>query len=58
MTAPTVSERSVEEEKKLQARFRSVLHWPHHRTPRHHMTLLRLGLAFGSVVLLLLLLLA
>ncbi|XP_054022529.1 sperm acrosome membrane-associated protein 6 [Dryobates pubescens] len=50
-----VSERGVEEEKLLQARFRSVLHWSHHEAAVHHMALLRLGLAFGSIVLLMLL---
>ncbi|KAM6110715.1 sperm acrosome membrane-associated protein 6-like [Pterocles gutturalis] len=50
-----VSGRSMEAEQQLQARFRTVLHWPHGRTPLHHMA--SLGLALGSMVLVLLLLL-
>lgn len=39
----------------LQARFRAVLRWPHGRTPLHHMASLGLGLALGSMALVLLL---
>lgn len=52
----TVSGRSVEAEQGLQARFKAVLHWPHSRTTLHHMASLGLGLALGSMALMLLLL--
>ncbi|XP_055651075.1 sperm acrosome membrane-associated protein 6-like [Falco peregrinus] len=48
-----VSEGSVEDEHRLQARFRAVLHWPHSKTRLRHMVLL--GLALGSMALVLLL---
>ncbi|XP_061231744.1 sperm acrosome membrane-associated protein 6-like [Neopsephotus bourkii] len=51
-----VSEGSVEAEQGLQAQFRAVLHWPHGRTSGIHMVFLTLGLALGSMVLVLLLL--
>lgn len=54
MWVPAVSGRSVEAEQGLQAQFRAVLHWPHDRTS-NHMALLGLGLALGSMVLVLLL---
>ncbi|XP_065551107.1 sperm acrosome membrane-associated protein 6 [Lathamus discolor] len=50
-----VSGGSVEAEQGLQAQFRAVLHWPHGRTSGTHMALLGLGLALGSMVLVLLL---
>ncbi|KAM8991728.1 sperm acrosome membrane-associated protein 6 [Ara ararauna] len=50
-----VSGGSVEAEQGLQAQFRAVLHWPHGRTSWNRMALLGLGLALGSMVLMLLL---
>ncbi|KAM6373239.1 LOW QUALITY PROTEIN: sperm acrosome membrane-associated protein 6 [Pluvialis apricaria] len=50
-----VSEGSMKADQGLQA-FRAVLCWPHNRTPLHHMTSLGLGLALGSMALVLLLL--
>ncbi|KAM6338093.1 sperm acrosome membrane-associated protein 6 [Alca torda] len=50
-----VSEGSVKADQELQARFRAVLLWPHGTTPLHHMASLGLGLALGSMVLVLLL---
>ncbi|KAM6296680.1 sperm acrosome membrane-associated protein 6 [Aegotheles albertisi] len=50
-----VSGGSVEVERGLQARFRAVLGWPHHRTLRYHIGPQTLGLALGSMTLMLLL---
>ncbi|XP_028939771.1 sperm acrosome membrane-associated protein 6 [Antrostomus carolinensis] len=50
-----VSRGSVEAEQILQAQFRAVLRWPRDRTPLHHVALLGLEVALGSMALVLLL---
>ncbi|XP_019326830.1 PREDICTED: sperm acrosome membrane-associated protein 6 [Aptenodytes forsteri] len=50
-----VSGGSMEAEQGLQTRFRAVLRWPHGRTSLHHTASLGLGLALGSMALVLLL---